>query len=378
MTEKVAQVAQLVASGAPFSLACKISGINLSADDIAKWPELDEIRQSVPSMFGGFGGSDDEPKDEEQPEKPKEEDEDDKDKSARARSVRVEMTEREKMVDEYAQSVLVPMERTFYTQLNRHFVSQRNSVMDNVDSWYDSAKSIAKLPAKVLQRQVENAPDIEKLLFDINKEIDRLMAAYRPTAKRAAEIEIAHINQELGGGITFNVPNELMDRWLVERMVLMGDIETATFRHAHEAIASAVSDAFDENLTVKELQQRIKQNVTEVYRVRLGEEIKPNGKFDLGGMSSSMTIARTEMGIITAQTRFDAFRSEGIEIWEWVTSKDDKVRDAHRMRDGQKVRVGEPFPVPINGAYVTYPRDPMGDVADLVNCRCVAVAVEEE
>jgi SPP1 gp7 family putative phage head morphogenesis protein len=127
---------------------------------------------------------------------------------------------------------------------------------------------------------------------------------------------------------------------------------------------------------VKELQQRIKTYVQDVYRVRTGEEIQANGKFDLGGMSNSMTIARTEMGIITAQTRFEAFEDEGIEIWEWVAAKDDKTRDAHNMRDGKKARVGDPFPFPVEGQSVTYPRDPSGALADIINCRCVAVAAE--
>jgi len=214
------------------------------------------------------------------------------------------------------------------------------------------------------------------LLFDINKETEKLMAMYRPSAKAAADAEVSQVARELGGGISFNVSNEQLDLWLGERVELMSQIETATFEHAHDAVGQAVKEAFDEGLTVKELQQRIKQYVQDVYRVRLGEVPEANGKFDLGGMSNSMTIARTEMGIITAQTRFDAFQEEGIEKWEWVAAKDDKTRDAHMQRDGRVTRVGDPFPVAVNGTFVTYPRDPSGDLADIVNCRCVAVAVE--
>lgn len=374
MSEKARTVQTFVAAGSPFELACRLSGVGLQSEDLERWPELSELPASANPFAGidfGGGGEDDTPAGE-TPDK-------DDEKAVgppQKRDVKIDLSEREKKADDYAKSVLIPMERSFFIKLNRHFVSQRNAVLDNVDAWYDKNKGIANLPSAVL-KQVENAPEIDQLLFDVSNELERLMKAYRPTAKSAADAEVARVSAELGGGIAFSVSNELLDRWLLERTVLMGSIETATFERAHDAIASAVSDAFDEGLTVKQLQQRIKENVRDVYRVRLGEEIEPNGKFDLGGMSSSMTIARTEMGIITAQTRFDAFKTEGIEVWEWVAAKDDKVRDAHRMRDGEKVRVGDPFPHSVNGAYVAYPRDPTGDLSDIISCRCVAVAVEE-
>lgn len=55
---------------------------------------------------------------------------------------------------------------------------------------------------------------------------------------------------------------------------------------------------------------------------------------------------------------------------EWVTMRDDKVRDTHRLVDGQTVPVHEQFR--IDGVKVDYPGQPKGDPALWINCRCVS------
>lgn len=54
---------------------------------------------------------------------------------------------------------------------------------------------------------------------------------------------------------------------------------------------------------------------------------------------------------------------------QWVTRRDDKVREAHRDVAGQSKPIGEPFHVA--GVAMQYPGDPTAPAALVINCRCV-------
>jgi SPP1 gp7 family putative phage head morphogenesis protein len=110
-----------------------------------------------------------------------------------------------------------------------------------------------------------------------------------------------------------------------------------------------------------------------VYSVRTGKELKPHGEFDLGGMSSSTTIARTEMGSVASQARWDCYKQEGIEQQEWSTAEDDRVRESHMAVDGMKVKLGDVFGI----TGLRFPRDPLGDAGEVINCRCSVFAYWE-
>lgn len=53
----------------------------------------------------------------------------------------------------------------------------------------------------------------------------------------------------------------------------------------------------------------------------------------------------------------------------WRTAKDKRVRDTHRVMDGQKVKMGAKFKTG-SGAFLAYPGDPDGPAAEVINCRC--------
>jgi uncharacterized protein with gpF-like domain len=55
---------------------------------------------------------------------------------------------------------------------------------------------------------------------------------------------------------------------------------------------------------------------------------------------------------------------------EWLTARDDRVRDSHQELDGEVAAVGDRFS---NG--LLYPLDPAGPPEEIVNCRCVALPV---
>ena len=98
------------------------------------------------------------------------------------------------------------------------------------------------------------------------------------------------------------------------------------------------------------------------------------------GIARSRTIARTEatkaINLATNQS-YQTAANEGIRIRkEWLSSRDDKVRDTHVELDGQVVGVNEDFVVPSNGEKGESPGS-FESPAESINCRCTIIPVIE-
>ena len=92
-------------------------------------------------------------------------------------------------------------------------------------------------------------------------------------------------------------------------------------------------------------------------------------------------IARTEstkaVNMATDQA-FSTAANNGINIRkEWLSSRDDKVRDTHVELDGQVVDVNEKFVVPSTGDSTESPAA-FGIASEDINCRCTLIPVIEE
>lgn len=76
---------------------------------------------------------------------------------------------------------------------------------------------------------------------------------------------------------------------------------------------------------------------------------------------------------IANDATFASLDSQGIGK-QWVTMKDDNVRDTHRPLDGTVVPVGDTFTV--GGVQMRYPGEPVGDPSLWIACRCVILPAE--
>lgn len=92
------------------------------------------------------------------------------------------------------------------------------------------------------------------------------------------------------------------------------------------------------------------------------------------------TVARTEaIGALNAG-RHDAFTIVAAEADDpmellWLATDDARTRHTHRDAEGQRVPVGTPFVV--GGFELRFPGDPMGPPQEVINCRCVALLVDQ-
>jgi len=345
MNERITNGGKLVTQMSfPPSLAARITEIPISEDDLAKWPELDAIPVKPAAAPAAFMTES-----VERSVKP----------AAIKKDTRAEYSER------YIMRVLEPAEKSFRKDLDRYFIDQRNKILDNVDAWAKKQKSAATKAAGVsaftfLPDEVQEFLILEKM--------------YMPNAKHQAELEKTQIESEMNKPIKWDVSTQRVQYWANARSVYLEDINTATFNVARDAIDATVKQGMADGITPKEMAKNIKQSVHTVYEVRQGRPADANGLFDLGGMSSSTTIARTEMGTIASLSRVDIFKEEGIKRIEWVTSRDNDVRDTHAALDGATTNLGEPFS---NG--LRFPRDPTsGDAGEIINCRCVMAMADEQ
>jgi HK97 family phage portal protein len=81
----------------------------------------------------------------------------------------------------------------------------------------------------------------------------------------------------------------------------------------------------------------------------------------------SMRVARTEVGAAAGYGQHSAAEQSGVVTsHQWVSSRDDRVRDLHQEVDGETVPLDEPYS---NG--LSFPGDPNGDPSEIINCRCV-------
>lgn len=90
-------------------------------------------------------------------------------------------------------------------------------------------------------------------------------------------------------------------------------------------------------------------------------------------------VARTEtMGALNAG-RTDAFAAVVEETGDefeqvWLSTIDRRTRATHRVADGQRVPIGQPFIV--GGVPLRYPGDPLGPGKEVIQCRCSSLLVE--
>jgi len=125
-------------------------------------------------------------------------------------------------------------------------------------------------------------------------------------------------------------------------------------RQAAARVRATISEGVTQGESVQELADRVRQKFREEYA------------------GQALTVARTETLSGFSAARHESMTEAGITRHEWLSARDgDRVRESHRI-DGQTVTVGTPFS---NG--LLHPLDPDGPPEEVINCRCVAVAVVE-
>jgi hypothetical protein len=96
--------------------------------------------------------------------------------------------------------------------------------------------------------------------------------------------------------------------------------------------------------------------------------------FDNDNKWRAELIARTESCATMNYGATALYQSEGVEMKEWISTRDDRTRDSHALMDGVVIAVYDKFEVPATeqttGGWLEYPGDPGADPSEVCNCRC--------
>ena len=241
--------------------------------------------------------------------------------------------------DEYWRAVntstLAPAESQFRAKTSKIFMGLRGEVLSNL-------KRLTKFAAPETTRAID-VVQIEQVLFDEAEAADLMVRAFQPTYEKIISQAIDAIALELGElKVIKPDAKELLD--VIAKREFRVKTVVGNFRtQLRRIIAKQVSGG----ASVEDLRKAI--------RSKFGTM---TGKKE----NHALTIARTEAGAAYNTVRDEALRMEGIQRHEWVTERDENVRDSHRI-DGEERPVGSLFS---NG--LAHPHDPSADASEVINC----------
>lgn len=263
--------------------------------------------------------------------------------------IKLEVTEREKFWLGWVKRTLNPGEKKMQTSLVRYMISQRNSMMDQVDAWLLTGGTLKGI-------EIIRAVSASDFSLNIVEENGKLKKLVMPIYDDGIEVQAKQMEDELGDIVNWKQNSPYVEKYKKQRFQYMKTINTYTFELARKQIAKAIDESITNNLTTAQAATLIKDSIQDTYKVRV---------------SNSLIIARTEMGSIANTTRFSIMHKEGIEKHEWLSARDEKVRADHSDEDGHIVEIGGIFPE----TGLICPCESGGDPSQVINCRCTAIAV---
>lgn len=333
---KIKDAGALIDQGVPPSAAYDYVGLDI---DTKPFPWLDEDR----SMTGQFARGLEQEKEEEREADKKPVEAEKPNKSARL--VRVTKDERDNLSKHFIDKVFSPGEKELIPVVTRFFISQRNDMQAYTKEFLKGLDSA-------------NGIDAKRLLLDLGEQNTAIIKSFQPLFISQVKRTFRQLRGEMKA-LNLDSTEDEIKQFLISRLRALSEINNTTFAGLEKELSHILTDGIDQHQTMVELGKAIHDGIFEVYQGRLKHT----------GM-----IARTETATVTNGVRFEVFKTNNINRQEWLTAKDSRVRETHLQEDGNIVSLGDAFPV----TGLVHPNDPSGPPEEVINCRCVALPVEED
>lgn len=248
---------------------------------------------------------------------------------------------------EYAQSM-----RVFFVRQQRILLKQLKSALAETHSnSVSSVPSVAKATADIVARVV----------FDLQAENGKLKVINHTFFEKASDLGIRQAASEilgLKGEDLTAFAEQAKVRPAIKRSLLISSRKvTGVNKTTQEMVAGQLRTGLDAGEGLKELTDRI--------RATLG-----------ANRDRARRIARTQTAGAVSAGRHEGLKLAGCEKKAWLTSRDEHVRESHRAaesRYAEGIAMGLPFEV--GGEFLMHPGDPAGSAAEIINCRCVELAL---
>ncbi len=235
-----------------------------------------------------------------------------------------------------------PQERLFAGVMKRYFESQHSEVMRTIHNLKAANGGHTKVAVSA------------NIIFNTNEANNKLKNTSKASVREAY---VAGLNMGMRS------TNSTIDFSLFEPNIMRA-VETRIGFFADKV----------NRTTVQMLKSTLDQAIQEGWTIdKVASEI--DGIFNYSENFRSKRIAQTEIIGATNDGQVRAFDEAGIKQKEWLTARDEKVRDSHQI-DGQVVDLTQSFKTNL-GSHLLYPGDRSSGAPaeDVINCRCTVIPV---
>ena len=210
----------------------------------------------------------------------------------------------------------------------------------------------------------KSVDDVLNMAFDIKKENAYMGSSAGKLIKGTYFDFLIKTGQSIKPDFDFKLDDPIANAWIkAKELKLVQEANDYTLESisdsVKEAIQEAVASGFSDDDTIKEIIDRIK----DVY--------------DFAVEGRAERIARTETISAANAGNLEAMKRTGVEKKEWLSSRDERVRETHQAMDGQTVGVADSFLSP-SGATLQFPGDPNAPADEIINCRCVPLPITKK
>jgi HK97 family phage portal protein len=248
------------------------------------------------------------------------------------------------------------LEREYNESLRKFFLRQQRILIQKLTKAY---KELKFYDSKITTKDTEAI--IANVVFDLKIENGKIKVINETFFGRAMELGIRQALTEASGlqDDAFEAAVDLVKR--SQRLKAKRIISTSKITKVNKTTQAMVG---------RHLRAGLERGDS------LNDLTKQIAK-DLGSnRARALTIARTQTAGALDSGRHEGFRQSGVDGKSWITSGDDQVRDAHRAAGalyGKAIPLDQAFVV--GGERLMYPGDPAGSAANIVNCRCLEIAM---
>lgn len=247
-------------------------------------------------------------------------------------------------------------ELIFIRMLRKLFKSQRKEVLDNLDKMASEIEAqFAGWSKRKIARYIkQDTRIINNILFDQKKAIKDFEGAANPVIAEAFEESGQALLTDLGLDISFDLQRRRATKFIGEKVKKFAkEVNETTLKE----LRATLREGFAEGESISQLTSRVKK----VY--------------DKADSSRAVMTARTEILASSNAGSLEGMQQSGvIDEKEWLSSRDDRVRDSHiPPLDGQTVKITEDF-TSNDGNQAQHPGG-FGVAEEDINCRCTVIAV---
>jgi HK97 family phage portal protein len=250
-----------------------------------------------------------------------------------------------------------PLEREMTEAVRQFLRRQKNGVLKRLTAAIDKTATAPAVRTKAAADDL-----IMRVMFDLKVENNQLLAIHRTFYERGQKFGAVQVIRETTGASADEA--------------VASAARAARTQAARRSLTISAHKIRNVNATTQQwLQETLSEGLKNGEGLsELSRRISSDPAFSAG---RAKNIARTSTSGAVSGGRFEGLKTVS-DRKGWLSARNESVRSSHKEADSrystEGIPVNEKFIV--GGSALMYPADPEGDVGEIVNCRCMLIAVK--